>query len=188
MANSTMGIQIVGDKELNRMLLRLPDEMLNDVLKKSTKSSATKIRRDARKAIDTQDITDTKLLRDSLSVKVKANKRLGTIRARVWPNKRIQGVGPDGRKRVPYYYAHLVEFGYRVSVGGTLDRANVRHKTKRTGTVRGHVPARPFLRPALDRNRATINREFDAKVRKFMVKAVAKAEAKNPGKLIGPSR
>ena len=173
------GLEIVGDKELNKLLLRLPEKMLDDVLKKATRSSARRIVTSARKKIDLQDLFETGLLRKSLQVKVKVNKKLGTVRARVWPNKKIRGTAPDGRTRIPFFYAHLVEFGYRVGSGGTLDNKR-KSKIELTGkaVVRGHVPARPFLRPALDENRTKITREFDGKTRKFLDKAIAKADAK----------
>jgi HK97 gp10 family phage protein len=156
------GMQLVGDKELNKLLLRLPEKMLGDVMKKTVTSGARKIRTTARKRIEVTDAVETGLLKKSLSTKTRLSKRLGTVRARVWPKKLVQGVGPRGRKRVPYYYAHLVEFGHRiVNAWGS----------------HGHVPARPFLRPALDENRTRITSEFDGKARKFLDKAIAKAEA-----------
>lgn len=156
-------MQLTGDKELNKLLMRLPDEMTNKVVAKAVSSGARKVATAAKRKIVGHDAIETGLLKSSLRLQTKKDKRKGYVRTRVWPSKKVQGVGPDGRKRVPMYYAHLVEFGHRV--------------VNRWG-AHGHVPARPFLRPALDENRKKIEREFSSNVRKFMDKEVAKAEAK----------
>ncbi len=59
------------------------------------------------------------------------------------------GKGEDARGAdAPANYAHLVEFGHRTALGGTLTRKSGRGK-KGAGQEGKFVPPRPFMRPAL---------------------------------------
>lgn len=91
-----------------------------------------------------------------------------------------------GNARRPADYAHLVEYGHRIAKGGnlrdkhelTLVRTGAYSKSGREvrrwrrgkiieaakGTVAGHVPAKPFLRPALVTTRAQQSAAFEAVV------------------------
>lgn len=85
----------------------------------------------------------------------------GTILALVGPRRGFKGVDGRGRVRDPANYGHLIEFGHRIAKGGKLMRlGRLLSKRRRrgavlgTGRVAGHVPARPFLRPAFDANKS----------------------------------
>ncbi len=153
------GLQLTGDADLNKRLLAMPDKMLNTVLKKAVRKGARRIVTAARRKLRAQDAIETGLLAKSLRIGVRIRRKEGVIVAKVIPKKRVQGFGPDGRKRVPKFYAHLIEFG---------------HDVKAWGAVHGHVPARPFMRPALDENRQKILGDFDENVRNFLAKELAK--------------
>ena len=74
---------------------------------------------------------DTGLLRESLAKKTKTYADTGTIVGIVGPDKETQGTDAEGKPRVPWRYAHLVEDGH-VAPDGTV------------------VPPHPFMRPAFD--------------------------------------
>lgn len=95
-------------------------------------------------------------------------------------HKRKVGTTKSGKDiyRNPINYAHLVEFGHRIVAGGslrnsynlTLQDTGKKSKSGKTlrrwkrssvkatgkGSLTGHVAPRPFLRPALDKNKSQV--------------------------------
>jgi len=121
----------------------------------------------------------TGLLRASLGVRIKTYKR-GVVAAIIGPrvefkSKIREGLEGKQKKQIPANYAHLVEFG--------TDRHVVVPKHKKAMTINGElrgraVPeskAKPFLRPAFDRNhqralnimRTELWKRINAEVRKL---------------------
>lgn len=113
--------------------------------------------------------------------------RTRAVRLRILSKKQL-AAGATGAARCPAKYAHLVEFGHRVAVGGTLSRRvgwrrrQIAAKSKRTdlrgkGRHAGNVAARPFLRPAWD---ASLG-EIRSLIRRELAAGIAE-EAKKKGK------
>lgn len=81
-------------------------------------------------------------------------------------------VGPDrkftteyrGKKRRPVKYAHLVEFG---------------HKVVRGGKVVGHVPPKPFLRPAFDSKKEDMKKKYADEIGKALQRHAERVARKN---------
>jgi HK97 gp10 family phage protein len=73
-------------------------------------------------------------------------------------------VGPDRRTKVMHngknisgaYHAHLVEFGHKLVRGGKLSKG---------GKVVGHVPPRPFMRPAFDTKKEEMKLKYATEVK-----------------------
>lgn len=101
-----------------------------------------------------------------------------------------------GDIRRPANYAHLVEYGHAIAKGGSLrpkynttlvgigqfsSKGKELKRWKRTGisapakgTVGGHVPAKPFLRPAVVTTRSQQHAAFEGAVGKGLDRLLAK--------------
>lgn len=94
----------------------------------------------------------TGLLKKSIGFRVVRTKR-GVIVGLVGSRRRFMGYAGK-KKRVPANYAHLVEFGHRIAVGGKLlriEQPGKRRRSQANETIvgsSGFVPGRPFMRPA----------------------------------------
>jgi HK97 gp10 family phage protein len=81
-------------------------------------------------------------------------------------------VGPR-RKSTNVFYGHLVEFG-------TAPRKYRKPQYRKIGgkwvkvTHTGSTPAQPFMRPAFEKNKENIEKRFERKIKKLIVKAAAK--------------
>lgn len=58
---------------------------------------------------------ETGLLRDSIGERPRDYRGSGTSIVVIGPRRETSGIGPDGRKRIPGKYAHLVEYGTQFS-------------------------------------------------------------------------
>lgn len=81
-------------------------------------------------------------------------------------------VGPR-RKNTGVYYGHFVEFGtaprkYRKPQYRRIGGKWV--KVKHTGSM----PAHPFMRPAFEKNKENIEKRFEQKIKKLIIKAASK--------------
>jgi len=107
---------------------------------------------------------DSAQLRKSLGRRVKTYRGSGTTVVIIGPRQGFKAEVTDryGRRRVrdPIRYAHLVEQGHRIAVGGSLQRKGGKVLGKpaprRPGKHTGSVPPHPFLVPALERNRDVV--------------------------------
>ncbi len=129
--------RIQGLRELSDRLHALPEALGGPVLERSVRAGAELIRADAAarapratgKLARSIALWTLDVSRDHVSVAV-------------------------GLRRLPY--AHLVEFGHRMVIGGRLGARRAIRRGPRAGQVTGggrevgFVAARPFLRPAFD--------------------------------------
>jgi HK97 gp10 family phage protein len=118
------GIKVVGATELARKLDRLGAVAARRAVKPAVNGALTPINKAAKR--NAPRVTGA--LRMSIGKRVKYFQRTGTIWGGVGArdDPKFWREGPDGKMRKPVFYSHLVELG----------------------TIR--MPARPFLRPALD--------------------------------------
>lgn len=117
-------IRIIGAKELARKLKKLPTRIVARSIRKPIREAGKPMVKTA-KQLATRE---TGTLQKSIGIGLKTFRRTGAVQIRLGPRKSITGVGPDGRERKPFKYAHLVEFG------------------------NDKLPARPFMRPAWEQH------------------------------------
>ena len=128
---ATAGIDIRGDRQLRRNLTDLAGKVARKTMRKGLSKGTQVIVKEARGRAP----RETGLLRRSIGKKVITYKQSGTMVGVVGIKKNVVGSGPDGEKRWPFNYAHLVEFG-----------------TYSKHSKAGGPSA--FMRPALDTKRA----------------------------------
>ena len=138
---AAISISLMGDKELIRMLDRLPVKISRKVVPAAASKSMTPVSTMAKKLVRRQT-RGTGLLARSIGKKRKIYRASGNTIVVV--GVRMEFKRKSGTRN-PSKYAHLVEYGHQVRGGGL-------------------VAARPFLRPALQRNvekiKATMSREI----------------------------
>lgn len=130
------GITVKGDKALARKLKRLPARIVAKAIKKGIRAAAKPMVKTA-KQLATRE---TGTLQKSIGIGLKTFRRTGAVQIRLGPRKSITGVGPDGRIRKPFKYAHLVEFG------------------------NDKLPARPFMRPAWEQHNKRLVKSLPAAI------------------------
>ena len=81
-------------------------------------------------------------------------------------------VGPR-RKKFGVYYGHLVEYGTAPRKYKKPQYRNINGKWVRVRHT-GSAPAQPFMRPAFEKNKENIEKRFERKIKKLIVKAAAK--------------
>jgi hypothetical protein len=165
---------IKGMAELKRNLNDLPARIQKNVLRTAIFRAAQTIRDVAKLKLQANgNVRSGKLLKD-----IKASRSQGS------PSEVVAKVEAGSRKgKRSAWYGFLVERGHAVkrAVGY---RAKARQPvvgqtqiTRKTATV-GHVPASPFLVPALEENREKIKLEILKGIQEEMAKAFAKLSAK----------
>lgn len=155
---------------LTGVLRALPKDVQKRILAPAVKAACQPIEVAAKRFARRSE--DTGALRQSIATKVKAYPT-GVVVGLVGPRRdyfvrgrKVTAFGAIlGRKelRRPANYAHLVEFGHRIAVGGRLKREDGRGRAA-TGTEGGFVPARPFIRPAVITTRAAQQAAFDSAI------------------------
>jgi HK97 gp10 family phage protein len=118
---------LIGEKQLRKILATLPGKVRRKVLRQALNAAGTPILKEARARANESKESGT--LKKSLKKKVKVFPS-GTGVVMIGPDKETSGEF-NGKKRIPRYYAHLVENGH-IDASGKF------------------VPGKPFLRPAFD--------------------------------------
>lgn len=129
-------MRLKGFKELDEMLKKLPEKLQNKLVKKAVSKAAILVRKEvkARAPVRAEGWEGVDyghppgLLKKSISISKKRSVRKSLI---------VYSIGSQYSYKKKFYapYAHLVERGHRLVRGGK---------------VWGHVPAKPFIRPAFD--------------------------------------
>lgn len=128
MANIT--VKIDGLSDVQRKLEALEDAVAADVMEKAVLIGAKIIQEDASRRAPRR----TGKLAKSIEIEVKEKSR-NSVSVAVGPSKEA-------------FYGKFVELGHAV----------VRGRRKAEKKVVGHVPAKPFLRPAIDENEDAVKR------------------------------
>ena len=136
-----IGISLTGDKELLRKLDRLGKRGYRSTVAKAASKAMTPVSKLAKRLARAGE--GTGLLSKSIGKKSKwyGGTRVVIIGPRKGFKRAVTTKSGKSRFVNPAKYAHLVELGHSIVAGGE---------------VVGHVPARPFLRPALFQNRTKI--------------------------------
>ena len=150
----TVSIALRGEKKLLRTLATFKERVQGRITRQSINAMARPIVKEARKRAPRA----SKLLAKSIGIKVWYARKNGTYLAMIGPRTKMGGEY-KGRKRVPTRYAHMVERGY----------------TLRNGV---HVPARPFLKPALTSQRQAALNIGKEKLRTLIQREVARLAKK----------
>jgi HK97 gp10 family phage protein len=179
-------ISIMGDDFVTDLLTSLPDSVFRSVVKEASRKAMQPVVADAR--ANAEAIKDTGLLAKSIGLKSVPYNRAGVVvtivgpRNEVWEETEVEReVDMFGEKRViktteirwPAKYAHLVEFG-------TQPHALGKGSTIRKGEQKGpwmHPGAKekPFLRPALEKNRVHVVNTYREEIRKAIDSQVKRA-------------
>jgi len=121
-------------EEIRRRLELMPQEVRGEALRAAVLQGAQVIRDQAE--ANARAIQRTGTLASDIHAEIDEKKSTDTRAAAV--------VGPGKRG----WYGRLVEFGHDIVVGGT------KRSKRNPGQVIGHVPPKPWLRPAGDAKRA----------------------------------
>jgi len=173
---NTAYMHVTGANELSAALRGISDEVRAFVLQEGLTEAAQPVLVAAKRFAKRSERTGA--LRESLTVKVKNYPADGKAVALVGADKNYYRKGKKvskisasvlGADR-PSNYAHLVEFGHHAV-------APKKGKTirKKTATVTGWVPPKPFLRPALMTTQSEQAAGFFKGIERGFTKAVTKA-------------
>lgn len=140
---------------LKNIAIEVRDKVLDQAITEAAEITVAEARRLAPE--------ETGLLRRSIIRVLRGGSRGSYVI--IGPKSNFSGPGPDGRTRVPANYAHLVEFGHAKvkPVKGTSIR-------KKTATSIGFVPAKPFLRPAIENTRLQVRASLVNSIKAFHAK------------------
>jgi len=163
MARQAFRFKFSGAKELERALNELPKATRKSVLRAALRKAAVPVVNDARRMAPRGDEPGYRMA-DSITVgAISKRQSRGDAAGGV-----VVGIGPTSNHR----HAHLVEFG-------TGERIS------KTGKSSGRMPARPFLRPAWDANRARVFKALKAELWDKLAKAAKRlAKRAEAGKTI----
>lgn len=186
MPNRLPRVTITGGKEFKALMKGLTEKELMPAARKGLRAVGMKTTRDARRHLRKNHGLETGLMKKALGIRaLKHYKKEGRLVMFLGPRKKgFQGTRPGSKTpHIPFYIAHLVEFGHRIAVGGTLDRVRPGSPflTIGTGKVGGFVKGRPFLRPAVDMNRNVFVTQLKNKLRDVLLKARVKTIRSNAG-------
>ena len=152
-----MRVRVTGLAEARAQLADLGDLVENRVLRRALLGSALVVKQ----KISANAKRDSGNLAKSIRVKIQRNMKAAKVTAHIRPSGKIniiESTGPDGKKRSRAVrasnYAHLVEFGSK------------------------HVPARPFVRPAVESTESERNAAFMREVEKGIDKELKKRARK----------
>lgn len=172
MAKIGSTIALVGDKELQKTLLKLTDAAARQVMRPAVGAGLRPIREAARQNAAPGAALSPEasgLLRKSIFMTAKSKK--DNVVGKVFVTRKIEGT-VDGKRHVPGNIAHLVEFGHLV-------------KNVKGGPVVGVAAAHPFMRPAMDTKKGEAMKLVENKAREMLPKVVDKLRSKGKAVNIG---
>jgi hypothetical protein len=155
-------VTISGADGLIELLRLLPEKEILPAVNKGMRAVGSKTIRDARTHLRKGHGLDTGQLKKSLGIrKIKTYKAQGRVVMYLGPRRGFR-IGAALQAKVggkkghdPYTIAHLVEFGHKIA-----------------GSSKS-VMSKPFLRPAVDKNKGEFTRQMTEKVLSVLKKARA---------------
>jgi hypothetical protein len=171
MGHNTIYCQVTGMEELQRRLSLVDERVAKRVVPRALKKGAAPILAQAGHFARTpRTATGMRFggLAQSLGFVIRTYQQktlciMGPLRDRVFTRL--------GKKEVPANIAHLVEFGHRIAVGGSLARSNRpeprkrRKAAPRRGASGGFVQGQPFMRPAWDAGKSAAQTAIESELR-----------------------
>lgn len=136
-------VLVTGDKAVERMLLRLPEDLRKKALRPALRKAAKDVVLPAAKR-NLQDQVESGTGELMKSLKVRAIKR---SRVKFGAAVILRGVS-DSVVDVSKFYGLFLEFG--------LTKTSPPRRHRKTGKSTGDLPAQPFLRPALYDNKRRV--------------------------------
>lgn len=187
-----MRVSVDGAKEILATLDDLTKQARRAVTKVAFRKAGAMIRKDMRGHLRKGYGEETRVLKKSISVRVKSPKgQPDVIHLIVGPGaKKGMVVTPPGRvkeqRRVPTMYAHLVEFGTaahtiriaprRVTV--LREGEPVEIETEERTVIHPGARPKPFIRPAIEAAKSKLKGVIAEALREAIARATAKAQAK----------
>lgn len=113
-----VSIQIKGLKELEQKLEKMGQEMAAKSIVASAYSANKKMQDSIKEAIQNDGLVDTGLLQSSITRKKIIYPKDGRVVIITGVNKRTRGVDRQGRPRVPWRYANVLESKYNFTKDG----------------------------------------------------------------------
>ena len=158
-----MSVNVQGDRQIQAALRKLPDRLRELVIKSGVRSSMLPALNMAKRKVPER----TGQLRDSLKRFVRSYPS-GVVAGFMGPSNdfkiTIKTKGGKTRNIDPSNYAHLVEFGHRIVVGGAVARKGKSNLTRNlrllTGKVVGFVPPQPFMRDSFEASKGQMEASF----------------------------
>lgn len=167
-----------GADELSRRLRDLGPKLNERYVKRIMRSAGQEVVRAAKANVTA---IDSGLLRESLGLVVRVNRRTGRVLVVVGPRGDAQFTMVDSRTgklvKRPTKYAHLVEFGTQPH---QIIRRGI---SKRTGRPWVQViqhpgtPARPFMRPAFDVARGSVQARIQRDIEKGLQRIARESQS-----------
>ena len=199
-----VGVKIEGAADLYKALQAIGVKIAPKAMRRGVKKAMVPVLNDMRQNLVRQGATETYSLLESLGTKIKTYKNsevtVGLVGVQTEKKGKKNKKGkPKTRLRTdkhrlvrngkvlrdPIKYAHLVEFGTRahaVGKGSQIKRLDGRKTSgKQSGGKHPGTKARPFIRPAIDKNRSQIETTIADELRKTLKRETKKA-AKAAGK------
>lgn len=146
------GLKLTGDKALERKLRTLGERVQRKVLRSAVSAAGTPVLKSARSKVKKR----TGLLKKSLGKVIRTNKKTQSVAAIIGPRKGVSGEH-NGKVQKPSRYAHLVEKGF-------IDEAG------------NHVPAQPFLNPAMAETEGQALNVMQTKLAEGVIKESSKGK------------
>jgi HK97 gp10 family phage protein len=166
---STVSLEITGFEDLISALSQLKNTKARAACRAAISQASVPVSRSQKKLAP----VDSRQTRKSIGRKIKTYRNSGTTVAIVGPRKGFKAEVTDkkGRKvlRNPTRYAHLVEGGHKIAIGGSLPRTGRKAPSKQ-GFAGGFVAPRPFVVPALEQNRSKCENIMGRVVREHLRK------------------
>lgn len=148
---------LVGDKELQKTILSLTDNVAKKLMRPAVAAGLKPIREQAKDNAAPGSVLSSEasgLMQKAIKSSTRAKKN--KVSGKVYVDRKTEGE-VNGKKHVPGNVAHLVEFGH----GGPMPAS-----------------AHPFLRPALDNKKGEAMNKITDKARELLPKVVQDARAK----------
>lgn len=142
-----MRFTMIGDKELSNTLKALSNSVSNSIMRPAVSEGLKPIQKQAKDNCP----KDTGTMKRAIKTKVKTGKV--KVSGRVFVDRKTS-TDKNGKKYIPGYVAHMVEFGSKVAA------------------------PHPFMRPALDGKKAEALSIITNKAKSLLPSAVAKAKSK----------
>ena len=152
---------ISGDTQLLRLLRNFPDRIQRNIINSVAGRGATVVKKHAKKNIRQNGSVETGQLLNSL----KSKKKKG-VHGEQWIYTKDTA-----------WYAHLVEFGTAPRRLARPIPFEIEPGKWITLSYTGQMPAKPFMRPAVEENQREILREMAIRAAKRMAKEAEKMSA-----------